>query len=162
MTSKLDQGCSIIERPAKQLSWSELIAGTVCLVGSLGYLSLIQNLPAGFSRGDVGPAAMPYGVAFIGIVMSFVLLFLAFRTSSDHRKPNFTAFRKITIFIGAFLIVPIVANYIGLAISLGAAAGLVTLLFSGNRKYIRALSTAVGAWLIAELLFTRFLGLPLP
>lgn len=162
MTNKLDQGCSIIEHPVKQLSWSELIAGLICLAGSLGYLYLVQNLPAGLSRGDVGPAAMPYGVAVSGIVMSLTLILMALKTSSDYRNPSFPAFRKVTIFTGAFLIVPIIANYIGLAISLGAAAGLVTLLFSGNKKNIRALSTAIGTWLIAELLFTRFLGLPLP
>lgn len=151
-----------MERPERKMSWSEFIAALICLSGAAGYLYLVNNLPAGHSRGDVGPAALPYGVAISGIVLSAVLIIISFRTSSDYEKPSFPAFERVSLFIGAFFAVPMAANYIGLTVSLSIAAGLVTLLFSGSKKLFRALAAAIATWLIAEFLFARFLGLPLP
>lgn len=162
MTNTLDKERSILERSPPKMSWHELIAALICLGGATYYWYLVINLPAGYSRGDVGPAALPYGVAVSSIVLSVLLLILAFRISPDYEKPNFPAFERVSLFIGAFFVVPIAAKYIGLAVSLGIAAGLVTLLFSGNRRLFRGLATAIATWLIAEFLFTRFLGLPLP
>ena len=62
------------------------------------------------------------------------------------------------IFGAALLSVP----WLGLAPALGVAGGLVTLLFSGPHRPVRAVATAVGLWLIAFLLFGKLLGLPLP
>lgn len=162
MTKIVDKERSTMGRSNQQMSWPELIAALICLSGATGYWYLVTNLPAGHSRGDVGPAALPYGVAIFSVVLSVALIVLAFRLLPDYEKPSFPAFERVGLFIGAFFVVPIAANYIGLAVSVSVAVGLVTLLFSGNRRLSRALATAIATWLIAEFLFARFLGLPLP
>lgn len=162
MTKPVNQQCSLTEHWLKHISWAEIIAALFCLFISAGYLYMAANLPAGHSRGDVGPAVLPYGVAVCGVFLSIVLFALAMRMPISLEGRSFPAFERVLPFVCAFIVVLLVAQYIGLAVALGLAGGAVTLLFSGQKKWIRALSTVIGLWVIAEFLFARFLSLPLP
>jgi hypothetical protein len=142
--------------------WQNLIAAVICIAWNAGFLMLALRLPAGHSRGDVGPGALPVEIAIGGIALSALYLALVLgRRDVGKAAPPAPITRVVALF-ALFAVCAATAEVVTLSAGLAVAAGLGTLLFAGERAYLRAVVTAAGVWLIAYLVFERFLGLPLP
>ena len=152
-------------RPApagRRVPVSELLAGAVCLLASGAFLALAAALPAGHSRGDVGPGALPIQIGAFGLVCSAIYLVLALRGRFPDRAGTFADAPRALLGFVLFAIGLAAVPWLGLALSLAVASAALTLLFQGGRRWLRAAATGLGLWLIATLLFQNLLGLPLP
>lgn len=141
---------------------SDLIAGAICLAGSVAFFLLARALPAGHSTGDSGPGALPGQVGIFAIICSAAYLVMALRRSFADERPDFGASHRALAALAIFVICLAGVSWLGLAVSIALASALTTLLFAGERRLIRAAATGVGIWLIAVLLFQNLLGLPMP
>lgn len=141
---------------------ANLIVALVCLTAAGGYVALALALPPGHSQGDAGPAALPLQVGIFGLIVSGLYLVLALRGRIAATEAEPGDARRAAAVAGIFGAALLAVPWIGLAPALGLAGGLVTLLFPGSHRPVRAVATAVGLWLIAFLLFGKLLGLPLP
>lgn len=141
---------------------SDVITALVCLGASIGFFLLALALPAGHSAGDSGPGALPEQVGVFGIVCAVAYLLLALRGAFSSEQPDFSSGHRALAALAIFVICLLTVQWIGLALAISVAAGLLTLLFTGERLVIRALVTGVAIWLIAVLLFQKLLGLPMP
>ncbi|MDB6454390.1 tripartite tricarboxylate transporter TctB family protein [Falsirhodobacter sp. 20TX0035] len=148
--------------PNRGIPFSDLITGLICLAGCIAFLVLAFALPAGHSTGDVGPGALPKQIGIFGIICSAVYLLTALRGGFAEERPEFTESHRALAAFAIFAICLAVVPWLGLAPALALAAAVVTLLFAGRGRLVRAAATAAGVWLIAVLLFERLLGLPLP
>lgn len=140
----------------------DVIAGLTCLAGSTAFLFMAFALPAGHSTGDTGPGALPIQVGVVGIVCSLFYLTIAVRGAFAGEQGDFSRSHRA---LAAFFILAIClagVNWIGLPLAIALASNLVTMLFSGDRRLIRAAATGLGVWLIAILIFEKLLGLPMP
>lgn len=141
---------------------SDVIAALACLGGSAGFFLLARALPAGHSTGDTGPGALPEQVGVFGIFCALAYLVLALRGAFNAEKPNFSSGHRALAALAIFIVCLLTVQWIGLALAISIASGVVTLLFRGERRIVQAVATGVGVWLIAVLLFQELLGLPLP
>lgn len=151
-----------ISRAGRVLPVSDLIAGLACLAGCVVFLIMALALPAGHSTGDTGPGALPVQVGIFGTICSLSYLVITLRGGFLDEQGDFSrAYRALAAFL-IFVICLASVRWIGLPLSIAAASGLVTLLFPGERRLLRAGATGLGLWLIAVLLFGKLLGLPMP
>ncbi|MDO5604186.1 MAG: tripartite tricarboxylate transporter TctB family protein [Paracoccus sp. (in: a-proteobacteria)] len=134
----------------------------ICLAAAVTFLVLARALPAGRSTGDTGPGALPGQVAIFGIICAICYLVMALRGSFAEERPDFSASHRALTALAIFAICLLGVNWLGLAACIALASALITLLFSGERRLIRAVATGAGVWLIAVGLFQRLLGLPMP
>ncbi|MDS9468818.1 tripartite tricarboxylate transporter TctB family protein [Paracoccus sp. MBLB3053] len=141
---------------------SELAAGALCIAASGTFLALAFALPDGHSRGDVGPGALPEQIGIFGLLCSAIYLVLTLRGAFPGVKGKFADAPRALASFAIFALGMIVVPWLGLALSLATAAAGLTLLFQGDRRWLRAAATGITLWLIATLLFQRLLGLPLP
>ncbi|WP_435171208.1 tripartite tricarboxylate transporter TctB family protein [Falsirhodobacter sp. 1013] len=138
------------------------VTAVLCTAASAGFLLAALRLPAGHSRGDVGPGALPVQIAVGALVLSLVYLLLVWRRASLGGSDDGFLHARALALLGLTLMTVAGAKVVGLALSLAVAMGVGTLLFAGSHALVRAGATAVGLWLIAHFLFAVFLGLPLP
>ncbi|MEI4474033.1 tripartite tricarboxylate transporter TctB family protein [Frigidibacter sp. MR17.24] len=151
-------------RPAPGLAnrAGNLVAAGLCLAASGGFLALAWQLPAGHSTGDVGPAALPVRIGIAGVLLSLAYIGLTLRGAFADERVDFTGFPR-AFSVCLVLVAGLVAvQWLGLAVAIGAVAGLTTLAFDGRHRLLRAGLTGVALWAIALLLFGRLLGIPLP
>lgn len=141
---------------------SNIIAGIVCLAGCIAFLMMALALPAGHSTGDTGPGALPVLVGIVGSICSLAYLVITMRGAFADEQSDFSRTHRALAAFLIFVISLAGVKWIGLPLSIAAAAGLVTLLFPGERRLLRAGATGIGLWLIAVLLFGKLLGLPMP
>jgi len=146
----------------RRIPVSEVAAAIICLAASGVFLLLAMALPAGHSRGDVGPGALPEQIAIFGLVCAVCYLVSVLRGGFAGRAGKFTDTPRALASFAIFAIGMAVAPWLGLALSLAIASAALTLLFQGERRWPRAAATGIGLWLIATLLFQKLLGLPLP
>lgn len=149
-------------RAGRSFPVSDVIAAVACLAGSTGFFLLARALPAGHSTGDTGPGALPEQVGVFGIFCAVAYLVLALRGAFNAEKPNFSSGHRALAALAIFVVCLLTVRWIGLALAISIASGLVTLLFRSERRIVQAVATGVGVWLIAVLLFQKLLGLPLP
>ncbi len=141
---------------------SDLIAGVACFAGCVAFLMMALALPAGHSTGDTGPGALPVQVGSFGTICSLAYLVITIRGAFANEQGDFSIAHRALVAFLIFVICLAGVNWIGLPLSIAAASGLVTLLFPGERRLLRAGATGLGLWLIAVLLFGKLLGLPMP
>lgn len=141
---------------------SNLITALICLAAAIGFLVMALALPAGHSTGDSGPGALPVQVGIFGILCALAYLVLSLRGAFAAERPDFSAWHRALAALAIFLICLMAVGWVGLAPAISVAAALLTLMFAGDRRYLRAVATGVGIWLIAVLLFQMLLGLPMP
>ncbi|WP_167620108.1 tripartite tricarboxylate transporter TctB family protein [Paracoccus ravus] len=146
----------------RRIPVSELVTGGLCLVASGVFLALATALPQGHSRGDDGPGALPEQIGVFGLVCSGFYLFFTLRGGFPGVAGKFTAAPRALASFAIFALAMAAVPLLGLASSLALAAAGLTLLFQGERRWLRAAATGIALWLIATLLFQRLLGLPLP
>ena len=139
-----------------------LAAACVCLAWNAGFLFMSLGLPAGHSRGDVGPGSLPMEVSGFGLAVSAVYLVQVLRGVDLGGSSETIDVVRVTGLLGLFVAVVVSANWLGLALCLGVGSGVATLLFPGEKPLVRAVATGAGFWLIAWGLFGKLLELPLP
>ncbi|SOC46084.1 tripartite tricarboxylate transporter TctB family protein [Rhizobium subbaraonis] len=142
--------------------WQNLVAACIAIAWNAGFLFMSLGLPAGHSRGDVGPGSLPMQVSVFGLVVSVVYLVQVLRGIDFGGSSEKIDVARVAGLLGIFVAVALSANWIGLALCLGIGTGVATLLFPGERPLVRALATGAGFWLIAWGLFGKLLELPLP
>lgn len=142
--------------------WQNLVAACVCLVWNAGFLLLSLGLPAGRSRGDVGPGSLPMQVAVFGLIVSAVYAVQVLRGVDLGGTHGRIDIARVSGLMAIFVAVCLGASWVGLAICLGVGAGAATLLFPGEKPLLRAVVTGVGFWAIAFVVFGKLLALPLP
>jgi hypothetical protein len=142
--------------------WQNLVAACIAMLWNAAFLSMSLGLPAGHSRGDVGPGSLPIQVSVFGLIVSTVYLVQVLRGKDFGGSSDRIDVARVAALLGLFIAVALSANWIGLALCLGIGTGVATLLFPGERPFIRAIATGVGFWAIAYGLFGRLLELPLP
>ena len=148
--------------PDRKIPVSELAAALICLAASAGFVALAMALPAGHSRGDVGPGALPEQIGIFGMICAACYLVSVLRGGFAGKAGKFTDTPRALACFAIFAIGMAVVPWLGLALSLSIASAVLTLLFQGERHWPRAAATGIGLWLIATLLFQKLLGLPLP
>ncbi|MGX5668353.1 tripartite tricarboxylate transporter TctB family protein [Rhizobium daejeonense] len=146
----------------RQHFWQNLVVACVSLAWSGGFLFMSLALPAGHSRGDVGPGSLPMQVSIFGLVVSAVYLVQVLRGSDLGGSSDKIDVARVAGLLGLFVAVVLGANWVGLAICLGVGTGVATLLFPGEKPLLRAVATGFSFWLIAWGLFGKLLDLPLP
>jgi hypothetical protein len=133
-------------------------------VGFLGwngfFLFSALSLPAGASRGDVGPAELPVGIAVFGMILA-VLYAAAALLGRESGVEGALSFRPL-VFALLFAGVILAAPHSGLAVALAAAVALGVLLIDGAGAVLRAGAAGLGTWALAAFGFGGLLGLPLP
>ncbi|CAH0343287.1 tripartite tricarboxylate transporter TctB family protein [Rhizobium sp. CECT 9324] len=139
-----------------------LIAAFIFCAWNGAFLFMSLALPAGHSRGDVGPGSLPMQVSVFGLIVSAVYLVQVLRGVDLGGSSGRVDMPRVAGLLGLFVAVALSANWIGLALCLGLGTGVATLLFPGDRPYIRAVATGIGFWVIAYGLFGKLLDLPLP
>lgn len=142
--------------------WQNLIAACISIAWNAAFLMMSLALPAGHSRGDVGPGSLPMQVSIFGLVVSLVYLVQVLRGVDLGGTEDSVDIPRVCGLIGIFVAVALGANWIGLALCLGLGSGVATLLFPGEKPLIRAVATGIGFYLIAYFLFGMLLELPLP
>jgi hypothetical protein len=142
--------------------WQNVAAGLVCVAWNAAFMVLSLELPAGHSRGDVGPGMVPLEIALLGLLVSSIYLVQALRGAGLEGTEGEIDVPRVAGFVALFAAAAASASWIGLALSLGLAAGVATLLFHGEKVILRAVATGVGFWAIAYFVFARLLQLPLP
>lgn len=142
--------------------WQNLVAACISIVWNAGFLVMSLALPAGHSRGDVGPGSLPMQVSVFGLIVSAVYLAQVLRGIDLGGSSERIDGPRVAGLLGLFVAVALSANWIGLALCLGIGTGVATLLFPGEKPFIRAVATGVGFWVIAYGLFGKLLELPLP
>ena len=147
--------------PGRHL-WRNILAACVCLAWNAAVLVLSLELPAGHSRGDVGPGAVPMQIALLGLLISGLYLVQVLRGVERGGSDDPVDTPRVAGFIALFLAAAVGTGWIGLPLSLGLAAGLATLLFHGEKVILRAATTGVAFWAIAYFIFGKLLQLPLP
>ncbi|QDC00692.1 tripartite tricarboxylate transporter TctB family protein [Mesorhizobium sp. 8] len=147
---------------ARPRLWKNVAAALVCVAWNAAFLLLSLELPAGHSRGDVGPGMVPMQIAVLGLVVSGIYLVQVLRGIGLEGSGGAIDVPRVAGLVALFAAAGASAAWIGLAVSLGLAAGAATLLFHGERLILRALATGVGFWAIAYFVFARLLQLPLP
>ncbi|MGN7295535.1 tripartite tricarboxylate transporter TctB family protein [Rhizobium sp. SAFR-030] len=140
----------------------DVIAGVACLAGSIAFLFMAFALPAGHSTGDTGPGALPIQVGIFSAACSLFYLIIAMRGAFVEERGDFSKSHRALAAFFIFAICLAGVNWIGLALSIALASSLVTMLFPGDRRLVRAAATGLGIWLIAILIFEKLLGLPMP
>jgi hypothetical protein len=132
--------------------WKNVVAGLVCTAWNATFLVMSLELPAGHSRGDVGPGMVPLEIAALGLVVSVIYLVQALRGVGLEGTDGAFEVPRVAGLVAVFTVAAASAAWIGLAPSLGLAA------------WPRFCSTAtgVGFWAIAYFVFARLLQLPLP
>lgn len=139
-----------------------LSAALIFCVWNGSFLFMSLALPAGHSRGDVGPGSLPMQVSVFGLIVSAVYLVQVLRGVDLGGSSGKVDVPRVAGLLGLFVAAALSANWIGLALCLGIGTGVATLLFPGERPYVRAVATGVGFWVIAYGLFGKLLDLPLP
>lgn len=141
---------------------ANLLVSAVCIAAAAGFIAMALGLPAGHSRGDAGPAALPMQIGIFGLIVAgaYLILTLQGRMGQHDTEPG--DLPRATAVLAIFAAALLAVSWIGLAPGIAVAGGLVTLLFPGEKRLPRAVVTTVGLWLIAFLLFQKLLGLPLP
>ncbi|NVP58233.1 tripartite tricarboxylate transporter TctB family protein [Mycoplana rhizolycopersici] len=142
--------------------WQNLVAACIAIAWNAGFLFMSLGLPAGHSRGDVGPGSLPMQVSVFGLVVSAVYLVQVLRGTDFGGSSEKIDVARVAGLLGLFVAVALSANWIGLALCLGIGTGVATLLFPGEKPFVRAVATGAGFWLIAWGLFGKLLELPLP
>ena len=142
--------------------WQNLVAACLSIAWNASFLILSLALPAGHSRGDVGPGSLPMQVSVVGLIVSAVYLVQVLRGIDLGGSIDRIDVPRVVGLLGLFVAVALSANWIGLALCLGIGTGVATLLFPGEKPFIRAIATGVGFWAIAYGLFGKLLELPLP
>ena len=142
--------------------WQNLVAACIAIAWNAGFLFMSLGLPAGHSRGDVGPGSLPMQVSVFGLVVSAVYLVQVLRGIDFGGSSEKIDVARVAGLLGLFVAVALSANWIGLALCLGIGTGVATLLFPGEKPFVRAVATGAGFWLIAWGLFGKLLELPLP
>jgi hypothetical protein len=142
--------------------WQNLVAAFVSVVWNASFLVMSVALPAGHSRGDVGPGSLPTQISVFGLVVSAIYLAQVLRGIDLGGSSDRVDLPRVAGLLGLFVAVAPSANWIGLALCLGIGTGVATLLFPGEKPFIRALATGAGFWVIAYGLFGKLLELPLP
>lgn len=142
--------------------WQNLVAAYISIAWNASFLVMSLALPAGHSRGDVGPGSLPMQVSVFGLVVSVVYLVQVVRGLDLGGSNDSIDVPRVVGLLGLFVAVALGANWIGLALCLGIGTGVATLLFPGEKPIIRAIATGVGFWAIAYGLFGKLLELPLP
>jgi len=142
--------------------WKNVVAALVCIAWNAAFMVLSLELPAGHSRGDVGPGTVPLQIAVLGLVVSGIYLVQALRGVGLEGADGEIDVPRVAGFVALFTAAGAGASWIGLALSLGLAAGAATLLFQGEKLILRAVATGIGFWAIAYFVFARLLQLPLP
>lgn len=133
-------------------------------VGFLGwngfFLVSALSLPASASRGDVGPAELPLGIAAVGMALAVIYAAAALlgREGGTDGALSFRPLVFALLFAGVILAGP----HTGLAVALAAAVALGVVLIDGTAALLRAGAAGLGAWALAALGFGGLLGLPLP
>lgn len=150
------------ERATRSHFWQNVIAACISLSWNAGFLAMSYALPVGHSRGDVGPGSLPMQVAVFGLVVSTVYLVQVLRGVDLGGASETVDVARVLGLLGLFVAVALSANWIGLALCLGIGTGVATLLFPGERPFVRAIATGAGFWAIAFGLFGKLLELPLP
>jgi hypothetical protein len=148
-------------RPKPHL-WQNVAAGLVCVAWNAVFMVFSLELPAGHSRGDVGPGMVPLEIALLGLVVSAIYLVQALRGVGLEGTDGEIDVPRVAGLIALFTAAAAGANWIGLALSLGLGAGVATLLFHGEKVIVRAVVTGAAFWAIAYFVFARLLQLPLP
>ncbi len=148
-------------KPRKHF-WQNLIAACVSLGWNASFFAMSLALPAGHSRGDVGPGALPMEIAIFGMVVSAIYFVQVLRGHALGGADEKVDVARVACLLGLFVAVALSANWIGLALGLGVGSGVATLLFPGTRPLVRAVATGIGFWAIAYVLFGMLLELPLP
>ena len=142
--------------------WQNVVAAGVCIAWNATFLTMSLGLPEGHSRGDIGPGALPSQVAMFGLAVSLIYLVQALRGVDFGGSDGPVDVPRVAALVAIFVAVAVSAPWIGLPIALGLGACVGTLLFPGDRPWIRAVATGAGIWAIAFFLFGKVLGLPLP
>lgn len=142
--------------------WQNLVAACIFIAWNASFLVMSFALPAGHSRGDVGPGSLPMQVSVFGLIVSAIYLAQVLRGVDLGGSSDKVDVPRVAGLLGLFVAVALSANWIGLALCLGIGTGVATLLFPGQKPFLRALATGVGFWLIAYGLFGKLLELPLP
>ena len=142
--------------------WQNLVAACIFIAWNASFLVMSFALPAGHSRGDVGPGSLPMQVSVFGLIVSAIYLAQVLRGVDLGGSSDKVDVPRVAGLIGLFVAVALSANWIGLALCLGIGTGVATLLFPGQKPFLRALATGVGFWVIAYGLFGKLLELPLP
>jgi hypothetical protein len=142
--------------------WQNLVAACVSIAWNASFLVMSLALPVGHSRGDVGPGSLPMQVSVFGLIVSAVYLVQVLRGIDLGGSSDRIDVPRVVGLLVLFVVVALSANWIGLALCLGVGTGVATLLFPGEKPFIRAIATGVGFWAIAYGLFGKLLELPLP
>jgi hypothetical protein len=142
--------------------WQNLVAACISIAWNVSFLIMSLSLPAGHSRGDVGPGSLPMQVSIFGLIVSAVYLVQVLRGIDLGGSSGSIDVPRVAGLLGIFVAVALSANWIGLALCLGIGTGVATLLFPGEKPFVRAVATGAGFWAIAYGLFGRLLELPLP
>lgn len=142
--------------------WQNAIAACVSLAWNATVLILSLELPEGHSRGDLGPGALPMQIAVLGLLASAIYLIQVLRGMDFGGADGKIDVPRVAGLIGLFIAASVSSAWVGLAVSLGLATGLATLLFTGEKLLLRAVLTGVGFWAIAYVIFGMLLDLPLP
>jgi len=142
--------------------WQNLVAACISITWNASFLIMSLALPVGHSRGDVGPGSLPMQVSVFGLIVSAVYLVQVLRGIDLGGSSDRIDVPRVVGLLGLFVAVALSANWIGLALCLGIGTGVATLLFPGEKPFIRAIATGIGFWAIAYGLFGKLLELPLP
>jgi hypothetical protein len=142
--------------------WKNVVAALVCIAWNAAFMVLSLELPAGHSRGDVGPGMVPLQIAVLGLVASGTYLVQALRGVGLEGADGEIDVPRVAGLVAFFTAATAGASWIGMAPALALAAGAATLLFQGEKLILRAVATGVGFWAIAYFVFARLLQLPLP
>jgi hypothetical protein len=142
--------------------WQNLVAACIFIAWNASFLVMSLALPAGHSRGDVGPGSLPMQVSVFGLFVSAVYLVQVLRGVDLGGSGEKVDVARVAGLLGLFVGVALSANWIGLALCLGIGTGVATLLFPGEKPFVRAVATGAGFWAIAYGLFGKLLELPLP
>ncbi len=138
------------------------VAACISIAWNASFLVMSLGLPAGHSRGDVGPGSLPMQVSVFGLIVSAVYLVQVLRGIDLGGSSETIDLPRVAGLLGLFVAVALSANWIGLALCLGIGTGVATLLFPGEKPFVRAIATGAGFWAIAYGLFGKLLELPLP
>lgn len=142
--------------------WQNAIAACSCFIWNAAVLAMSLALPAGHSRGDVGPGALPLQIAIFGLLVSVIYLVQVLRGVDLGGSDGKVDVPRVAGLVALFAAACVSSVWIGLPIALALGTGLATLLFPGGRLVLRAVLTGASFWAIAYFLFGRVLGLPLP
>lgn len=142
--------------------WQNRVAACISIAWNASFLVMSLALPAGHSRGDVGPGSLPMQVSAFGLIVSAVYLVQVLRGIDLGGSSDRIDVPRVAGLLGLFVAVAASANWVGLALCLGIGTGVATLLFPGEKPFVRAIATGIGFWGIAYGLFGKLLELPLP